>query len=138
MQVRQNPNLRASFWQVTSTEPEAGFISKTTSRQLSPIAIVAGVMNGKRLQDVKLLQLPDEFTSDEIISLASPMVQYDVEIPVPNGVANIFSTIGARLIALNNQGQLQPPLSDTDRLAIQFLNETVDGPSERGMTAHTI
>lgn len=118
-------NIKGTFYENTYTEtggksPGNTFISVCDRSLSCPPSIIATVA-----ENAPGITLPDGYTQDMLKTIKWTTGYYDQPTPMSYRQGCELKEIGEQIIALNEQGMVEPPLTVSERLSILHLIVTV-------------
>lgn len=116
-----DPEVNASF-----RTSSVGFVTRSSGGFVScPPYVIASVAR-RRVVEGSELTLPDGYDNDVLAQTEALMGGVDQDVRVSHRQADELAQIGRQILALNEQGSVQPPLSYYEKQSVSHLVALVD------------
>lgn len=127
-----DPEVRASFRPAklrrSPQQTVPGFISRSAGGFISCPPYVIASVAGRRVAPGAQLDLPEGYDQSVLGHIRDTMGFVDLDVEVSGRQAEEFSQLGAQILALNQRGEIQPPLNYFEEQSVRHLVNMV-GPN---------
>lgn len=128
-----DPDVRDSFWAAGGA-----FVAKSERQVISnPVFKIASIAT-RRVVDGANLELPEGYDNNTLENVEWLAGFQGKEVSVSGRQAEELAQIGAQLLALNEQGSIQPPLDYFEEHSITHLVQLVGQTTPSQQTSPTI